>query len=390
MNEISVRPVSGRREQKVFLNLPWQMYADDPHWIPPLRHNQKELVGYARHPFYEHNRGQTFLAWRGGQPCGRIAAIVNYEHIRRYEEKLGFFGFFESVDDQRVAAALFDAARQWLAEQNLPIIRGPVNPSLNYECGLLVDGFDSPPTFMMTYNKPYYERLLLDYGFQLAQNLYAFDGHVDMLASLDRKLDFVINEATRRFNIKLRSLDRRKFAEDVRAFLEIYNQSLGGTWGFTPLSAAEAASMSRALRYLIVPELTALAEVDGRPIAAVFGLLDYNPRIKKIDGRLFPFGFLRLLWNRRSIKRVRLLSTNVLPEYQRWGVGLVAMARILPDSLKWGIQEAEFSWVLESNHLSYKTLKRGGARLTKTYRIYDYDAHATRPRGDTPQALAAP
>jgi GNAT superfamily N-acetyltransferase len=139
-----------------------------------------------------------------------------------------------------------------------------------------------------------------------------------------------------------------------------------------------------------VPELTALAEVDGRPIAAVFGLLDYNPRIKKIDGRLFPFGFLRLLWNRRSIKRVRLLSTNVLPEYQRWGVGLVAMARILPDSLKWGIQEAEFSWVLESNHLSYKTLKRGGARLTKTYRIYDYDAHATRPRGDTPQALAAP
>jgi hypothetical protein len=253
MNEISVRPVSGRREQKVFLNLPWQMYADDPHWIPPLRHNQKELVGYARHPFYEHNRGQTFLAWRGGQPCGRIAAIVNYEHIRRYEEKLGFFGFFESVDDQRVAAALFDAARQWLAEQNLPIIRGPVNPSLNYECGLLVDGFDSPPTFMMTYNKPYYERLLLDYGFQLAQNLYAFDGHVDMLASLDRKLDFVINEATRRFNIKLRSLDRRKFAEDVRAFLEIYNQSLGGTWGFTPLSAAEAASMSRALRYRSCP-----------------------------------------------------------------------------------------------------------------------------------------
>jgi hypothetical protein len=131
--------------------------------------------------------------------------------------------------------------------------------------------------------------------------------------------------------------------------------------------------MSRALKHLIVPELTAVAEVDGRPIAAVFGLLDYNPRIKQIDGRLFPFGFFRLLWNRRGIKRVRMLSTNVVPEYQRWGVGLVAMARLLPDALKWGIEWAEFSWVLESNHLSFKTLKRGGARLTKTYRIYDYD-----------------
>jgi hypothetical protein len=229
---------------------------------------------------------------------------------------------------------------------------------------------------MMTYNKPYYERLILDYGFQLAQNLYAFEGHVDMLANLDVKLDFVINEATRRFNITLRQLDTSRFGQEVRMFLDIYNRSLGGTWGFTPLSEAEVDYMSRALRRLIVPELTAVAEVDGRPIAAVFGLLDYNPRIKKIDGKLFPFGFLRLLYNRRAIKRVRLLSTNVLPEYQRWGVGLVAMARLVPDVLQWGIQEAEFSWVLESNHLSYKTLKRGGAKQTKTYRIYDLDPHS--------------
>src|SRR5690606_31051293 len=195
---------------------------------------------------------------------------------------------------------------------------------------------------MMTYNPPYYERLLLDYGFQVAQNLYAFDGHVDMLQSLDKKLEFVIVEAQRRFNLELRRLDPRRFNEDVRTFLDIYNRSLVGTWGFTPLSPEEVDAMARDLRWLIVPELTSVVEVDGKAIGAVFGLLDYNPRIRSIDGRLFPFGFLRLLRNRKQIKRIRVLSTNVLPEYQRWGVGLVAVSRLLPDALEWGIEEAEF------------------------------------------------
>lgn len=372
MSDLIIKPVETRRERRLFLNLPWQLYRGDPNWVPPIRIFQKEMTGLAHHPFYAQNQAQQFLALRRGQAVGRIVAIINREHIRRYEEMLGFFGFLEFEDDHRILSGLMDAARAWLAQHGIHRIRGPVNPSLNYECGLLVEGFHSPPTFMMTYNKPYYESHLLEYGFQVAQNLYAFEGHVDMLESIDRKLDFVISEATRRFHITLRRLDRRRFADEVRMFLDIYNKSLGGTWGFTPLSHAEAEAMIKVLRYLIVPELTAVAEVEGRPIAAVFGLLDYNPRIKRINGRLFPFGFLRLLWNRRAIKRVRLLSTNVLPEYQRWGVGLVAMSRLLPDILAWGIQEAEFSWVLESNHLSFKTLKRGGARITKKYRIYDY------------------
>ncbi len=195
-----------------------------------------------------------------------------------------------------------------------------------------------------------------------------------MLSTLDKKLEFIINEATKRFEITLRVLDRSRFREEVRTFLHIYNASLEGTWGFTPLSQGEMDHMSTAMRHLIVPELTAIAEVDGRPVAAAFGLLDYNPRIKQIDGRLFPFGFLRLLTRRQKIARMRLISTNVLPEYQRWGVGVVVLARLVPDALAWGMQEAEFSWVLESNHLSYKSLKRGGAKLTKTYRIYDYPA----------------
>ncbi|HIF32584.1 MAG TPA: N-acetyltransferase [Planctomycetes bacterium] len=371
MVETVIQAVNTRTERKAAFNLPWKLYHNDPNWIPPLRQNQLELMGFRKHPFYDRNEVQVFLATQNGKAVGRIAAITNLEHNRRYNDKIGFVGFFESIDEPDVANGLFDAAAAWLKERGLDTVRGPVNPSLNHEVGLLTDGFDTPPTFMMTYNHPYYPALFEQAGFVKAQDLFSFDGHVDMLETLDTKLDFVIREATRRFNIKMRPLSRSRFDEDVRLFLNIYNQSLGGTWGFTPLSEAEIDHVSKSLKHLIVPELTTICEVDGKPIAAVFGLLDYNPRIKLINGRLFPFGFFRLLFNRKAIKRIRLLSTNVIPEYQRWGVGLVALSRLVPDILKWGIQEAEFSWVLESNHLSYKTLKRGGAILSKSYRIYD-------------------
>ena len=159
-----------------------------------------------------------------------------------------------------------------------------------------------------------------------------------MLQELDKKLQFIIDEAKRRFGVKLRNLDRSRFKEDVRMFLDIYNRSMAGTWGFTPLSEGEIEHASAGLRQLIVPELTASAEVDGKMVGAVFGLLDYNPRIKRIDGRLFPFGFLRLLWNKRAIPLVRLVSTNVVPEFQKWGLGLVLMSKLLPDALAYGIQ----------------------------------------------------
>lgn len=372
MAQLEIRPVRTRREKKLFLHFPWTLYRDDPNWIPPLRTNQKELVGFKPHPFYNRAEGQAFIALRNGQVQGRVLGLVNHGHNERYHELRGFFGFFESVDDQDVANGLFDAVREWLAERNITKLRGPTNPSLNYECGLLIEGFDSPPSFMMTYNPPYYAQLLENYGFRKVQDLFAYQAHRDMLATVDPKLQFIIEEATRRFDIKLRSLDKSRFLDDVRMFLDIYNKSLPGTWGFVPLSDAEVEHMARGLKHLIVPELTCVAEVEGRPVGAVFCLLDYNPRIKKIDGRLFPTGFIRLLWNRKKIPKARVLSTNVTPEFQRWGLGLVLNAYMVPQALEWGMQEGELSWVLESNHLSRKTIERGGARRIKTYRIYDY------------------
>ncbi len=371
MAEIIVQAVESRLQKKQFFRFPWQLYRNDPNWIPPLRQNQLELLNFKPHPFYENAEIQTFLALRDGQPCGRVAAIINRIYNQRHNEQRGFFGFFESIDDPRVAVALFTAARRWFAARGITTIRGPANPSLNYECGLLIDGFDSPPTFMMTYNPPYYPALIEACGLGKSQDMYAYWGHVDMLQTLDQKLQFIVDEAKRRFKVSLRSLDRSRFDADVRMFLDIYNRSLVGTWGFSPMSEREIAHVSKGLKWLIVPELTATAEVDGKMVGAVFGLLDYNPRIRRSDGRLLPFGFIRLLWNKKAIPRLRLVSTNVVPEYQKWGLGLTLLDELMPAALAYGIQEAEFSWVLESNHLSKASLERGGAKLIKSWRMYD-------------------
>ena len=373
MSEVVVKPVTTRRQRKEFLTLPWRLYCNDPHWIPPLRGNQKELVGYAKHPFYLTNEAQTFLAYRGEEVCGRVAAIWNRDHNKHYSEERGFFGFFECVDDPLVAEALFDAVRQWFSERGIRTLRGPTNPSLNYELGLLVEGFDSPPTFMMTYNPPYYPRLVEHCGFEKTQDLFAYWGHVEMLPAIHDRLAPISEQIIERYDVKLRQLDRSHFLDDVRMFLDIYNRSLLSTWGFVPMSNAEVEHTARALRYLMVPKLALAAEIDGKVVGAVFGLPDYNPRVKRIDGRLFPFGFMRLLMRKRAIKKIRLISTNVLPEYQRLGVGLVLMHGLVPMAMQWGLQEAEFSWVLESNSLSRGSLEKGGAKQYKTYRLYDMD-----------------
>ena len=373
MSDLTIRRVTTRREKKQFLQLPWKLYKDDPNWIPPLRTNQKELVGYLHHPFYDRNSSQTFLAYRGREVCGRISGILNLAHNLRYNERRGFFGFFECVDDQQVANGLFDAVKQWFADQDVHLLRGPTSPSQNHEVGLLVDGFDTSPFFMMTYNPPYYAKLIEGYGFRKAQDLYAYWGHADILPTINAKLEPIIEQIIERYDVKLRSVDTSNFLEDVEQFLSVYNRSLDRTWGFVPMSEAEIRHVAKGLQHLIVPELTVAAEIDGQMVGATFGMPDYNPRIKHINGRLLPFGFLHLLRNKHLMKKIRVISTNVIPEYQRTGVGLTLLSGLVPRALEWELEEAEFSWVLESNSLSRGSLEKGGAKITKTYRLYDLD-----------------
>jgi len=357
------------------MRFPFDLYAGDPHWVPALQMTERELLNFKPHPFYQHANSaiQCFLAIQSGKVVGRIAAIVDGHHNEFHKEERGMFGFFESIDDSAVAAALFDQAKAWFATKNISQLRGPANPSQNHTWGLLVDGYDSKPKFMMTYNKQYYEKLILENGFQQSQDMYAFTGHIGMLESLDPKLQFVVDEAKRRFKVTTRPIDKKNFIADVENFLRIYNAALPGQWGFTPMTEAEMKDTAKGLKMLLVPELTTMAEIDGEAVACVFGLLDYNPIIKKINGKLFPFGFLSLLRSKRNIRDIRLVSTNVIPKYQRWGLGLVLLERLVPNVKAWGIETAEFSWVLESNKLSRGTLERGGAKLEKTYRVYDYE-----------------
>lgn len=373
MSSISVIPVTTKAQQKAFIRFAWDHYRGDPNWVPPLIQNIKELLNYRKHPFYESAECQTFLAMDGKKIVGRIAAIIDHSHNRHHNELRGKFGFFESIDNQEVSDALFDAAKAWFAEKDIFLMRGPANPSQNYEWGMLVEGFHSPPTFLMTYNKPYYDKLVKGYGFEKSQDLYSYVGKIEQLDDIDPKLYFVAEEATKRFNIDVRAISTGKqFSEDVDIFRNIYNSALLAQWGFTPMTEAELEATAKNLKFLITPAMTSIAEVNGKGVGICFGLLDFNPLIKKIDGKLYPFGWLRLLMGRKKIKRVRLMSTNVSPEYQRWGLGIVLMARMVPDCKDWGIEEAEFSWVLESNNLSRGTLERGGLTSDKTFRIYDY------------------
>jgi len=374
MSGLTVEPVSTRRQKKLFLNYPWQLYRDDPLWVPPLRLDQEELVGYRHHPFYDTNEGQTFLAYRDGKVCGRIMALLNQSHIDFQKDKRGFFGFFECEDDQEAANLLFDAARDWFAEREIFKMRGPMNPSINYTIGTLVEGFDTSPTFMMTYNPPYYEKLITNWGFSKAQDFFSFLGDLDMLSIATDKLFPFAEQVEKRFDVKVRLLNKSQLKKDVHEFMQVYNRSMTRHWGFSPMSEPEVQHMAKGLRFLMVPELAAVAEIDGRVVASGFSLPDYNPRIKKINGSLFPFGFMRLLWNRKAIKSARAIASHVVPEYQAMGISLVLTKALMQRGLAWGMNSVEWSWVAESNNASRGALEKGGAKRDKTFRVYDWDA----------------
>ncbi len=372
---MQIIPAKTWSQKKKFLDFPWKIYKDDPYWIPQLRIEQSGLVGFKTlghgDPFYDDNRCQAFLAVDGKRVLGRICAIWNTGHVDRYHDGVGFVGFFDCVDDVAVAGELFATAENWLGQFGCTTLRGPVNPSLNHTLGLLIDGFKSSPFFMMTYNPPYYEKLFEENGFKKCQDLYAYWGEIEMLPKIRQKLLPVCEMITERTGATMRSVDPRNFARDVELFLNIYNKALVHTWGFVPMSDREIKEMAFFLKYLIVPELTAAVEMDGKVVGASFALPDYNPRIREIRGRITPWNLWRLLRRKQDIKAIRILSTNVLPEYQMNGLGLLLVNGLVPKVMETGIREAEFSWVLESNAHSRGSLEKGGAIRTKTYRVYD-------------------
>jgi GNAT superfamily N-acetyltransferase len=368
---VIVRAAASSRDRRQFQRLPWMIYANDPNWVPPILSQERLLLGWKRHPFFDHAEMVTLLAERHGKVLGRIAVFINDVHNEKYDEKRGFFGFFECVDDLAVARELFATGRAWLLQRGMTGWRGPVNPSLNYTCGLLIDGFTSPPVFLTTYNPRYYAALIEACGFAKTQDMYAYEMDVACLANLVERYKPAVMSALDDGDLVVRPFDRSRFAAEIRTFLEVYNRALEGTWGFTPLQVREAEQIAAELGQIIAPEFAAFALVDGEVIGAVLALLDYNQIIRKLDGRLLPFGIFRLMWGRKRINVARGMAVMMVPGHQQSGLSVVLLDRLVEAAKPWGLKGWEFSWVLESNASSRGTLRRAGTKLTKTYRIYD-------------------
>ncbi len=374
---VVVRQVASRRDRRRFQRLPWSIYAPsgerDPHWVPPMLGQERQLLGWRHHPFYDNAEIITLLAERDGHAVGRLAVLVNHVHNCKYNEQVGFFGFFECVNDAAVAGALFKTGQDWLQERGMSVVRGPVNPSMNYTCGLLIDGFDRAPRFLMTYNPPCYAALLESCGYAKSQDLYACEMDTELLAKATRRYKPAVLAACERLQLTIRRFDlgRRRRREEIATYLNLYNQSLDGTWGFTPLQPREARRIADELRRILVPEFALFAEIDGRPIGAVLALLDYNQILRTLNGRLFPFGFVRLLIERRRITTVRTMAMTMAPGHQSAGLSVVLMDTLVDAGAEWGVDLYEFSWVLESNAKSRGTLERLGTKITSTYRIYE-------------------
>lgn len=366
-----IRTVQSWRDRRRFQRLPWSVYRHDPRWVPPLLRQERRLLGWDRHPFFDHAEMTTLLALRGGEPVGRLAVLVNHLHNREHQDRLGFFGFFECLDDPPAAGALFEAGRQWLRRRGMTAWRGPLNPSQNYTCGLLVDGFERPPTFLMTYNPPYYPALLESAGFHKAQDLYAYEGQLDMLRPVKERYHAAVQAARARPGVTIRRFRPDRFERELRTYIDIYNQALRDTWGFVPIQPAEAGEMARGLRHLIDPRFTTVLELDGRAVGVALCLPDYNPLLRRCNGRLWPLGWWKLWRGRRHIRALRAMAMTMLPGHQRSGWALLLLAAQLEAGLARGMDRLECSWVLESNTQSRGTLERVGLPIVSRHRIYE-------------------
>ncbi|GAB4329512.1 MAG: GNAT family N-acetyltransferase [Candidatus Zixiibacteriota bacterium] len=316
---------------------------------------------------------ELFLAWRDNQPVGRITAHIYHAHNRIHNEKTGFFGFFESIEDFSVAEALWRSAADWLRERGMDRMRGPANFSTNHEVAFLVDGFDSPPVIMMTYNPPYYPAFAERFGFQKAKDLYAY--FTDDSNPTPERVTRLIDRIRERTRATIRPINMSQFAKEVERVKAIYDKAWLPNWGFVPMTDAEFEHSAKDMKMLVDPELVLFAEVDGQPVGFALALPDINQVLIRLNGRLFPFGLIKLLWLtkvRRSIDMARILLMGILPEYQKRGIDYLLNHELFVRGVARGYRRGELSWILEDNEMMNRLSESLGHRRYKTYRMYDY------------------
>lgn len=372
MSEITIKIVKSKSDLKKFIELPWKIYKNDPYWVPHLKMERKKILDRTKNPFFKHAEAEYFLAEQNGEIVGRIAAIKNDLHNETHNDKVGFFGFFECINNQDAANELFNSAKEWLKSKGLNVMRGPANPSSNDEYGMLVEGFEDSPRILMTYNPPYYIKLCESYGFKKAKDLFAVKLENKKVISSE-KLKRVQEIAQKRSGIKIRQLDMKNFNRELEYFKEVYNKTWEPNWGFVPMTDDEINAMAKDLKPLVEPSIILFGEINSKIVGFALVLLDYNFILKQMNGRLFPFGFIKLFTQKKKIKWSRVLVLGVLPQYQKKGLDSVFYWEIVNRAHKIGIDLGEASWILEDNEMMLRGAEVMNGVKYKTYRIYDIE-----------------
>ncbi len=372
--DVEVRPAGSGDAMRAFIRLPWSLYRGDPNWVPPLLSDVRKAFDPDRHPFHRHSEVQPFIALRRGRPVGRICAVLNRRHVAFHDEPVGFFGYFESVESAAVSRALFDAAGRWLRGRGMEVMRGPANFSSNEEWGALVEGFDRPPVIMMPYNPPYHLDLLEEYGFREAKTLVAYWLDDPEPPEHLKRASRIVRE---RYGVRVRSLRMDEFDREIERVRRLYNVAWEKNWGFVPMTDAEFDFLADELRPVVEPELVTMAEgPDGELVGFTVAVPDFNRAIVHANGRLFPFGLLRMLWHARAISQMRVLTLGIHPDWRRKGVDALLYLELFRGGRAHGIETGEFSWMLEENEEIRRPMERIGAEVYKRYRLYDVSLRA--------------
>ncbi|MDD3625696.1 MAG: hypothetical protein PHV06_00110, partial [bacterium] len=321
MSSIDIKTVNSKSDLKKFITFQWKIYKGDKNWVPPIISEKMKLLDKKNSPFFDHGSAELFMAFKDGEQVGTIAAIRDDNFIKFQKTQTGYFGFFESINDQEVANTLFKTAEAWNKKQGLSEMIGPMNPSTNDECGLLIKGFDRPPVVMMTYNPEYYIKLYENYGLEKKKDLFAF--WTEIGENIPEKVARVAEGMKKRSNVETRGVDLNKFSEELVNLKKVYNSAWSDNWGFVPLTEKELDLLADGMKDLVIPELVRFAFIDGEPVAFIFTLPDYNEVFIKMNGRLSPIGILKFLWNKKKIKNLRLILLGIKEEYRRMGLDAI-------------------------------------------------------------------
>jgi len=371
-SRLEIRTVEDRKGMKAFISVPWELYRDDPNWVPPLKIERRDAFS-EKNPWFQHARWKAWIAFRDGQPVGRISAQIDELYLDRHDAHTGYFGMVEGTEDSEVFEKLFGAAENWLREHGMKTVIGPFNLGINQEIGCLVEGFDSPPYIMMGHAKPYYDGQIRGQGYQKVQDVLAYEVTSDMFA-MPQNIQALLKRLEGK--ISVRQVDRSQTPAELETMRNIFNDAWSANWGFVPFTEAEFAAVGKELFMIVPPDFSWIAEADGVPAAFIVLLPNLNEVIADLDGRLLPFGWLKLLWRLkvRFPRTGRVPLMGVRKEFQNTRLGpalafLASRALHEPTQLR-QMEKVEMSWILEQNQAMRNIIEKIGGRISKRYRMY--------------------